>query len=349
MVKLQLRLLAVVLLSVCMVVASGRSGFALTGPQLRSSSDITNVAASKLFIYVANIGSNTITVYPSNANGNQRPVRTLTGPATKLNGPIAIALDNSDRLYVANGSNNSITVYPPHANGNQPPLRTIMGNHTQLSGLQGIAVDRNNIIYVTNCPGCFSEILTGFVTMYGPTANGNCSPIATLSGDKTQLSQPVGIFREPPDGPLFVANSASDTITVYDPPFKGNVAPSRIVSGKRTQLVKPLGLTMHFATGDLYVANCRSCIGTGPGTINVYAPRVNGNQGPFRVIVSNGKLDPQYVAVDESGKAYLTNVATKGDFITVFAPDANGSQPPIAVISGSNTRLNLPQGIAVGP
>lgn len=311
---------------------------------------VGDVGSANNFMYVANASSNEITVYPANANGNVSPVRVVTGPHTGLNAPVAVALDSQDRLYVTNTRNNTITVYCPHANGDQRPLRTIGGDRTKLAGPLGIAVGTDGAIYVTNCPFCFSEILEGFVTIYGATANGNVSPIATLSGSKTQLSQPVGIFREPPAGPLFVANSSGNSITIYDSPFNGNIAPSRVVSGNLTQLVKPLGIALHFATGDLYVANCRSCIGAGPGTINVYSPRVMGNQGPFRVIKGNGKppLDPEYVAVDQAGRSYLTNVG-QTDYITVFATDANGSQAPVAVITGNKTRMHTVQGIAVGP
>jgi len=56
------------------------------------------------------------------------------------------------------------------------------------------------------------------------------------------------------------------------------------------------------------------------------------------------------MALDSSNKIYVTNdgsIAGDLDSVTVYAAGANGNAAPIAVISGANTQLNLPQGIAI--
>ena len=53
---------------------------------------------------------------------------------------------------------------------------------------------------------------------------------------------------------------------------------------------------------------------------------------------------PGWVAVDASGKTYVTNAVGT---ITIYAAGSNGDTAPIAIIGGSNTGLISPQGIAV--
>jgi sugar lactone lactonase YvrE len=52
-----------------------------------------------------------------------------------------------------------------------------------------------------------------------------------------------------------------------------------------------------------------------------------------------------YDAVDAAGKIYVTSVTA--DAVTVYAAGATGNVAPIATISGANTGLQAPTGIAV--
>src|SRR5208283_3137190 len=69
-------------------------------------------------LYVTNLATDSITVYPAGANGS----------------PIVQAVD-------------TITVYSRGSTGNIAPVRTISGALTRLSGLSGIAVDSSGNIY----------------------------------------------------------------------------------------------------------------------------------------------------------------------------------------------------------
>ena len=58
-------------------------------------------------LYVTNRGSNTITIFAANANGNVPPIAVIGGSNTKLSNPAGIALDANGAIYVVNNFGNS--------------------------------------------------------------------------------------------------------------------------------------------------------------------------------------------------------------------------------------------------
>ena len=164
-------------------------------------SEPTSIAIdSKGLIYVANqhtgSGTETITVYPANADSITNPIRTITGANTHLHGVSSIALDSSDNLYVANpydGTNGSITLYLAGANGNVYPAKRFHGNANYNTGIHkpsGVAVDANRNVHVVNeytsNPsdwGVFT--FTPFVPLTKPTAARNIK----VSGSSTSSTQ----------------------------------------------------------------------------------------------------------------------------------------------------------------
>ncbi len=85
------------------------------------------------------------------------------------------------------------------------------------------------------------------------------------------------------------------------------------------------------------------------GAVTAYPAAGNGDFPPLDP-APTGIVSPSGVAVDASGKIYVTN--SPGQFggpsaITIYAKGSNGSVAPIAAISGSNTGLTAPQGIAL--
>ena len=55
-----------------------------------------------------------MTVYPTTANGNAAPTRTITGPATGLDNPFGVTVVDGV-IYVSNQSTPSLTMYPATA------------------------------------------------------------------------------------------------------------------------------------------------------------------------------------------------------------------------------------------
>jgi len=131
-------------------------------------------------IYIANEGSNSVTVYAAGATGNATPIATITGAAgINLH---ALALDTARNIYVTDTANlYAVTVYAAGANGNATPAATITGAATGLDNPNGIALDADGNIYVGNANA-------GTLTIYAADSDGNIAPTATISGPNTGLS-----------------------------------------------------------------------------------------------------------------------------------------------------------------
>lgn len=86
-------------------------------------------------------------------------------------------------------------------------------------------------------------------------------------------------------------------------------------------------------------------------SISIYAPGPTGVNGAFAVIQGphTGLNSLHGVAVDSAGDIFASNESssTGSGNIVEFAPGSNGDVAPIAQISGPNTQLNAPFGIAI--
>ena len=78
--------------------------------------------------------------------------------------------------------------------------------------------------------------------------------------------------------------------------------------------------------------------------VTAYTSATNGDVAP-QSPAPTGLSQPQFVAVDASGKIYATNPFTMS--ITIYAKGSSGDVAPLATIGGSNTGLNFPVGIAL--
>lgn len=156
---------------------------------------------------------NVITEYPAGSTGDVTPNASLTIDSKGKTVPIGIALGASGKLYVANqGVVNcnrqscyqtgeaKVAIFGAGSDGNAKPSAVIRGRKTGLSWPSAIAVGRRGDIYVANegpmsCkPGC-SCVPTGHgsITIYGPSSNGDVTPVRTIGGEHTKLSEPLGI------------------------------------------------------------------------------------------------------------------------------------------------------------
>jgi hypothetical protein len=286
-------------------------------------------------LYVANLSSNSITVYAAGANGNATPTATIAGGNTGLNFPFGIARDGAGNIYVTNQFGNSVTVYAAGASGNATPTATIAGGNTGLNCPFGIARDGAGNIYVAN-------LCRNTITVYAAGASGNATPTATIAGGNTGLQGPAGIALDGA-GNIYVANEGlPSSITVYAAGATGNATPTARIAGGSTGLNFPVGIARDGA-GNIYVAN------EGGNSITVYAAGANGNATPTATIAGDntGLFVPVGIALDGAGNIYVTNPGAGGpQSITVYAAGANGNATPTATIAGGNTGLFGPTGIA---
>jgi sugar lactone lactonase YvrE len=199
-------------------------------------------------------------------------------------------------------------------------------------------------IYVTNT----KPARNASVTVYPIMAKGNAAPVTEISGAATGLIDPTGIALDAQHN-IYVSNvvSGSSTISeinVFPAGSSGNAAPVQTIGGSATLLAYANAIAVD-ANQNIYIAN--EGISGSDSSVNVYAAGANGNVAPIRMIVgaNTGLNDPNGIAVDPSGKIYVTNEFAHS--VTVYAAGANGNATPVQTIAGHNTRINMPTGIAL--
>lgn len=249
-----------------------------------------------------------VTAYPAVSSGDVAPIAVTPDMAA----PNGIARDGSGRIYIANPATSTITVYASNAGGNVPPVAVIGGANTMLSNPNGIALDASGKIYVLN--GGFSFNITVYPPLATNTGILNEAPVADIAGSNTFLDFPIGI--------------AVDA--------RGDICVANAVGG-------PIG------PGDTYA----------PGVITVYSAGSNGNVAPTATIfgAATGLFNPLGIALDSEGNIYVSNGEGQFSFgtvtvtleasITVYSAGSTGNVAPIRTITGNDTGLYYPQGIAL--
>ncbi len=239
----------------------------------------------------------------------------------------------NDKIFVTNPCSAEAIAYPLGSKGNVAPLSPLTG----LAFPAGLATDFAGRIYAANT-SCNS------VTVYARGASGDVAPIATLSGPHTGLD-PFGVAVDS-KGNIYAANPEAPegiglptgTVTVYAPGSNGDAAPFETID------VPGVGAIAVDANGRIFLLSASG--------VTVYAPGSHGMASPIETIsgTQTGLALPSSIAVDSSGKIYIANIfggdSGKGS-VTVYMPGSNGDAKPIAVISGADTGLAYPIGIAV--
>jgi hypothetical protein len=246
---------------------------------------------------------------------------TVTASATSVpNGAavLTIAAAVAGQIYVTNSVTNSVLVYAPSPTGtlNEAPVATIAGSNTGLQSPQGIAVDASGRIYVANdVPNSGLQggdpgilIAGGYITVYA--------------------ANPHGVLNETPIATLTPAVSSTAGVL---PGFPAAV--SIDANGK-----------IYLASGDFGAG--------GGGTVAVYAANPSGTftGAPLGTVNTVG-FSFTGVAVDAATKIYTANPFAQANAppsITVWAnPTGTVTGAPLAEITGSNTGLDAPYGVAL--
>lgn len=301
---------------------------------LENAAGIARDAAGTL--YVANPPHNppyggSITVYAPEASQNAVPIRTITGGGTGLYNPRGIAVDRAGHVYASNTY--TVTVYAPGASGNAPPIRTIE-SYFQVGG---VALDSAGNVYVSS---------RGGIAVYAVAAEG-ATPIRTIAGSNILLQCPAGMGLDAA-GELYVADPCGGSISVYAPESDGNAAPVRTIAGSNTGLNGPFAVALD-AAGNVYVTNTGGYTANA-GSVTVYAPGASGNAPPVRTLAGCNTgigypWGPRGVALDPDGNVYVTaHVPAFG--ITAYMTTTSGTPVLTHTITGCNTELNGPLGIA---
>src|SRR5208282_4694779 len=192
-------------------------------------------------------------------------------------------------------------------------------------------------------------------------SNGNAAPIATIGGRNTDLVLPTGIAVDS-SGYIYVVDQFYPAVFVYLPLGSStgllNEAPTAVIYGSNTDLFYPVGITLD-SSGKIYVTDQGDGEDDIPPSVFVYpALSVAGmlNEAPTATISGSdtGLNSPLGIVLDSSGKIYVADWGSlEGELVpSVIVYPALGSstgllnEAPTASITGSNTDLELPIGIA---
>jgi hypothetical protein len=226
----------------------------------------------------------------------------------------------------------------------------LFGANTGLSSPYDVSFDDIGNMYVANSPNDNGADVSS-VTVYAPDwSGGDTAPIKTLIGNNTGLLDPVSVTFDS-DHNMYVLNNSSDSVTMYAAGWAGgDTAPIKTLRGANTGLDGPLDFAFD-ASGNLYVVNENNATDNGNNTINVFASDwADGDNAPIATLrgPATGLDEIGSVAIGRNGKIYVTNI--QGDSVTVYGDfttwAADGNTAPIKTLSGADTGLDAPWGIA---
>jgi sugar lactone lactonase YvrE len=265
--------------------------------------------------------------------------------------PAPVAAQRSpglSKIYVANsgedsGAAASVLVFARRADGDVAPERTIAGSNTGMINPDGIAVDAAGRIYVADPFAATS----GAVLIFGPNADGNAAPIATIT-DGTYLTSGVALDSQQN---VYTCNFEQGKINVFAAKTYQLIRTFYSDYGTHcTDLaVDPPGNVYVLVGGYSGGMRLRSSgSGSYGGLIAVFPAGASGNTKPIRVVSGRktGLNDPGSIAIDSQGRAYVTSYDKSGE-ILVFAAGANGDARPLWRLRGRQTRLTVPDSVAV--
>ncbi|MBV8602562.1 MAG: hypothetical protein JO359_13440 [Candidatus Eremiobacteraeota bacterium] len=250
-----------------------------------------------------------------------------------------LTITTPQSLYISLLDNNVMNVYAPGANGAAAPRFSVAQNTPE-----GIVFDNAGHLFLQSSS---SPTSSGSIVQYVAASLPGASPVGVIAGPNTNTLSPFPLAIDAGQN-LYSgsANATNPSIAVFAPGSSGNVAPIRRIAGSATGLVEPYAFAFD-ASGNLYVSNFPQ---NSAYPVEIFAPNANGNVAPIATIagsntgLSNGARG---IAFDSSGNLFVATVDSNlNGIIEVFAPGATGNVAPLYTISGSNTLLSRPKGIA---
>ena len=180
------------------------------------------------------------------------------------------------------------------------------------------------------------------ITAYPADANGDVS--VTAGGG---ICDPRSIAIDS-IGNIYVANFDNNSVMVFPPGSNGRARPSAVISGSNTGLNRPDAIALDL-NDNIYVGNYDA------NTVTVFAAKSNGNVAPSATIDGTDTFlcGIRSIALDVKENLYVGNIgglpvcSSASASITVYPPKSNGDSLPSKIISGSNTGLSFPNGIAL--
>ena len=262
-------------------------------------------------IYVANIGSNTVSVIDSATNG------VIATVPVGVN-PFGVAVNSAtNRIYVVNAGANTVSVINGATN-------TVIGGPIGVgSGPEGVAVNEStNRVYVA--------IFGGFAGTTVSVIDGTGPGPGTFLYNRTVGTAPNGVAVNRTTNRIYVTNYASSNVSVLDGGAADAVVATIPVGAN------PNSLDVDRTANRVYLAN------TTPNTLTVINGATNAVIPPTIPV----GLNPDGVAVSSGGKkAYVAN--NVGDSVSIVNTVTNaveqtltvGDQPREIAFNSFNRRI----------
>ena len=184
-------------------------------------------------IYVANSGSNTLSVISGATN-------TILATVSEELAPVSVAVNAAtNQIYVANSGSNTVAVL-------SASTYVLIGTVEVGSHPSSVAVNpTTGVVYVANYGSSSVSVINGATN----------AVIATLAVG----SNPYSVAFSPVTGDIYVANYGSNTVSVIDGSLYAPIATVNVGA-------EPSSVAVNSTTGNIYVAN------SGSGTVSVISP-----------------------------------------------------------------------------
>jgi hypothetical protein len=289
-----------------------------------------------------------ILVFPLNGSNNVAPARTISGEKTGLKIPVGMALDTAGNLYVANAIGSgppgpqSITIYGPEADGNEAPMSniTIKGGSGITGPIYDIDVDPTGALWVASqADNAHDAKITAYAPFHLLPA------VAELPAPAKMIAVPgpfvsLNAMKLDRNGNVVTATSTLSQALIFEFPPGANAQPlSWSTAPEDPNTIR----RMAFDTANkLYL----TFSGLGGSQIVVFALPLTENSVP-QMITPTGGISPFGIAVDNTGKIYVSDVWK--NLIAVFPPldGANDVVDPLYTIQGARTTMTFPQTLLV--
>lgn len=234
--------------------------------------------AEQLFLTIQH--SNAVVTYPKTARDDDPPTRLLQGDRTLLADPHGIAFDSKNNLIFVANFGSTRTPRPDSGGLIRYPAFAATESYDPFAIGQKPRIKPNWPLDVYQMVPGSGRTLPPSITVYDKTAQGDAAPIRVITGPRTQLNWPAGLFVDAARGELFVANDGGGTVLVFSTSANGDAAPLRVLKGPRTQLSYPTSVFVDEKNDELWVANF------GNHSATVYNRTASGDTAPIRVIRS---------------------------------------------------------------
>ena len=278
------------------------------------------------YLYVANIGSSTVSGYAIGSGGLLSPLSVPTFASAM--GPYGIArTPNGSFLYVVNEGAETVSGYAVGPGGLLSPL-SIPTRATGSEPVRPAVTPDGAFLYVTNYE-------SSTVSAYSIGSDGLLTPLSTPTF-ATGIC-PSGIAVTPTGSFLYVANAASSTVSAYSIGQGGLLTP---LSPPVANGVSPWSIAVTPDGHHLYVTNA------GNNTVSAYTIDAAGLLSPLSTPVFVTEINPHGIALTPNG-SFLYVANSGSNTVSAFAVGSDGVLRPLS--TPSVAAGDFPYEMAVSP